>query len=160
MFHTCSCLAEGNKVCALLSALLRGCRPYRKLVFFTIASGSSVSGSDQQRAHQDSELESQSAVLRWPRTCTHGLKQKRAFIIEWLQRKLFNLGHPFFVGGIPAFNYIASCRCTINEEVLKEFEKSGTKLNRLHHLHDLKPIRATCESLDLGAIGKRKTSSF
>ena len=90
--------------------------------FVAIAAASSSAATGPGREYQESELEDLSSVLRWPRGCAPGIKQKRAFLLQGLNSRFLDTSHRFFTGGIPAFNYIASSRCTIKEDILKQME--------------------------------------
>ena len=82
-----------------------------------------ITAPSSSREIPDSELADLSSVLHWSRGCSRGLRQKKAFLLQGIEQGLFSTTYPFLPGGLRAFNYCASCRCTANEEVLKRFQE-------------------------------------
>ena len=70
-----------------------------------------------------------SAVCRWPRGCSRGVKQKKSFLTQGLDEGYLSLQYPFFIKGLASFNYLANSRCTIKEDILKQYEDLHTAAN-------------------------------
>lgn len=53
------------------------------------------------------ELKEFDEILRWPRGCARGLKQKRALILQGLAEGHLSLKYPFMKGSAAAINYLS-----------------------------------------------------
>ena len=87
----------------------------------TTSSGST--GATGSQDISDADLANLSDLLRWPRGCQRGLKQKRSFLLQGISEGLFSTTWPYLPGGLRAYNFCAASRCQINEEVFKRYQE-------------------------------------
>ena len=81
-----------------------------------------ISGTGSQDI-SDADLANLSDLLRWPRGCQRGLKQKRSFLLQGISEGLFSTTWPYLPGGLRAYNFCAASRCQINEEAFKRYQE-------------------------------------
>ena len=70
-----------------------------------------------------------SSVLPWPRGCSRGLAQKKAWIKEGVSKGLLLPSFPYISGSIKALNCLSRSKVTVREDVFEEEKQKHAQVS-------------------------------